>query len=168
MNTTIRRLDSVHAQVSALVASLDSAQLSKRPAENEWSVSEVLHHLYLVEQRVLAELQNNLSKPPVSPGFLKNLIPMRIISWRIIRVKAPKVVNPIETINPAESLNGWELSREQLKELCRQSGSSRLKNTVLRHPFLGNISGLAAVSMVGFHEQRHYKQIKEILKKLGS
>jgi hypothetical protein len=31
---------------------------------------------------------------------------------------------------------------------------------------MGDIDGVAAVSMLNFHEERHYKQIREILNKL--
>ena len=42
------------------------------------------------------------------------------------------------------------------------------KQMVFKHPFLGEIDGIATVSFVGYHELRHYKQIREVIKKLGS
>jgi hypothetical protein len=38
----------------------------------------------------------------------------------------------------------------------------------MKHPFFGDMDGAAAISMVAFHEQRHLKQIREILKKLSN
>jgi hypothetical protein len=53
-----------------------------------------------------------------------------------------------------------------LKQFCAACGRERLKTISVKHPFLGDIDGVAAVSMLNFHEERHYKQIREILKKL--
>ena len=43
------------------VAPIDADHFRRRPAENEWSVAEVLHHLYLVEDRVINELEKALA-----------------------------------------------------------------------------------------------------------
>jgi len=37
---------------------------------------------------------------------------------------------------------------------------------VFKHPFLGEIDGTATISFIGYHELRHYKQIREVIKKL--
>ena len=39
----------------------------------------------------------------------------------------------------------------------------RFRNLVFTHPFLGEIDGVATVSFIGYHELRHYKQIREVL-----
>ena len=67
-----------------------------------------------------------------------------------------------------ELLREYDQVRVDLKQLCVESGADRLKDIRFKHPFLGDIDGMAAVSMIGFHEERHYKQIREILKKLGA
>jgi hypothetical protein len=38
---------------------------------------------------------------------------------------------------------------------------------VMQHPFLGKLSGVKAVAFIGYHEQRHRKQIREIIRKVG-
>jgi hypothetical protein len=166
VKSRIRHLDSIHSQLSHEIASVSPELLSKRPSENEWSVGEVIHHLLLVEQRVVEELEKGLRRPPEKIGLLKNLIPMRLVSWRFIRVSAPKAVVPDGFKNARESMKSWDAARAKLKEFCNKADSKRLKQTAFRHPVLGNINGLAAISMVAFHEERHYKQIKEILAKI--
>jgi hypothetical protein len=138
----------------------------KRPGDNEWSVAEVLHHLCLVEERVLAELEKGLTQPQRA-GFLKRLIPMRVISWRLVKVKAPKIVQPDIQLSREQLFETYNLTRNRLKDFCLQHGSERLRVMSLRHPLLGKIDGVAAISFVAFHEQRHHKQIREILNKLG-
>jgi len=156
----------VHSQLSHEIANVAPELLSKRPAEDEWSVGEVIHHLLLVEERVLDELKKGLDRPPRKIGLLKNLVPMRLVSWRFIRVSAPKAVMPADFKSTHESMKSWESCRAELKELCGTLDTGRLRQMAFRHPFLGDINGLAAISMVAFHEERHYKQIKEILAKI--
>jgi len=36
----------------------------------------------------------------------------------------------------------------------------------MKHPFMGKPDGVRAVAFVGYHEQRHYKQIQEIIRQL--
>ena len=68
--------------------------------------------------------------------------------------------------NTHESMKSWESCRTELKELCATLDAKRLRQMAFRHPFLGDINGVAAISMVAFHEERHFKQIKEILSKI--
>lgn len=166
MKSKIRHLDSVHSQLSHELANVSPELLSKRPADDQWSIGEVIHHLLLVEERVVDELEKGLQRPPQKVSFLKNLIPMRLVSWRFVRVSAPKAVMPAGLQNANESMRTWESCRTRLKQLCTNENAKKLKETAFRHPFLGDISGLAAISMVAFHEERHYKQIKEILAKI--
>ena len=168
MKGTLKRLDTVHEKLSTAIRSTDPSLLSKRPGENEWSIAEVVQHLCLVEERVLAELKKKLDGEPARVGFLKRLIPMWIVSSRLVRVQAPKLVTPNDPPPMDELLNTYNDAREQMKRLCAEYGRNRLRKVCLKHPVLGDIDGVAAVSMVGFHEQRHYKQIREILKKLGA
>jgi hypothetical protein len=166
MKRVLNRLDSVHQKLSTTVAAIDPNLFPKRPAEDEWSVAEVIQHLCLVEARTLSGLELALRAPPTRVSSLKKLIPP-IVSVRFPRVKAPKAVEPLNSLPKEESLSSYNDVRDQLKQFCIKHGRKQLKQTSLRHPFFGDIDGVTAVSMVAFHELRHYKQIRGILKKLG-
>jgi hypothetical protein len=92
---------------------------------------------------------------------------MRIVSLRFYRVKAPKAVQPGNPPPKEDVIRNYNDTRARLKQFCAEQGRARLRQISFRHPFLGNLDGVAAISMVAFHEQRHYKQIREILKKLS-
>jgi DinB superfamily len=167
MKRTLNRLDSIHRHLYDAVEAIDPRLYSKRPAEKEWSVAEVMHHLCLVEERVLAALEQSVKEPAAKIGILRRLIPTRIVSWRLIRVEAPKSVRPGKELARDQSLRSYNEVRAKLKGFCAQHGAQRLRKISFQHPALGIIDGVAAVSFVGFHEQRHHKQIREIVKKLG-
>jgi hypothetical protein len=166
MKRVLNRLDSVHQKLSSTIAAIEPNLFAQRPAENEWSVAEVIQHLCLVETRLLSGLELALHAPPSKVNLLKKLIPAGIVSVRFPRVKAPKAVQPLTSLPKEESLSSYNDLRARLKQFCIEHGRRQLNQTTLRHPFFGDIDGVTAVSMVAFHEQRHYKQIREILKKL--
>lgn len=167
MERTLKRLDATHEKLIATVEPLSSQLFSQRPSETEWSVSEILHHLRLVEDRVIKELEKELAGTPRRLGLLRRLVPTSIVGSRLIKVKAPRSVTPTEAPEKEKSLAEYNQTRSQLKSLCTTHGRKRLQLAVFKHPFLGPISGFAAISFLGYHEQRHLKQIHEVLRQLN-
>jgi DinB superfamily len=167
MKKTLRRLDSIHSKLVGTISPIDDPLFSTSPAAGEWSIAEIVHHLCLVEESVIKGLETELSKPPRRVGFLKKLIPTSIVASRMLRVKAPESVVPLDPPARAEVIANYDALRTKLKELCFSHGEDRLKRLVFKHIALGEIDGIAAVSFVGYHELRHYKQIREVIKKLS-
>lgn len=166
MEKVLRRLDSIHEKLLGAVSPLDPRTYSKRPAEGQWSVAEVVHHLGLVEARVVQELESAIARPPVRINPLKRFLPTSIVSIRSIRVKAPKAMRPLDAPSREVGIGNLESARASLKQLCTVHGKERLRNLVFKHPFFGEIDGVATVSFIGYHELRHYKQIREVVRKV--
>lgn len=175
MKRVLKRLDRVHEKLTATVAPLDEARFQRQPADGGWSVAQILQHLCLVEERVIKDLEKAVSRPPRKVSFVRRFVPTSIVSSRLVRVKAPQAVNPEAktetnevTAIPAkdEAIANYNRARNDLKKLCEKQGSERFRQIVFKHPFLGEIDGVATVSFVAYHEQRHYKQIREVLKEL--
>ena len=60
-------------------------------------------------------------------SFLKKLIPMRIVSLRVKRFPAPKIMHPAKDLPPMEELlKKYDHLRSQTKEMCVQAGQERL------------------------------------------
>ena len=167
MNRALKRLDTIHEKLISSVSTLEPAVYSRQPAEGEWSVAEIVHHLCLVEARVIKELESAIARAPRRVSFHRRLIPTAIVSSRLIRVKAPKAMNPLDAPARDAALESFDRTRMNLKTLCATHGHDRFRNLVFKHPILGEIDGVATVSFIGYHEKRHYKQIREVLRKLG-
>ena len=168
MKKALQRLDSVHHKLLETVTPLNPTLFSRRPSNDEWSVAEIVHHLCLVEERVIKDLEKAITKPPQRVGFLRRLIPTSIVSSRLIRVKAPKAVKPLDAPAKDIAIENFNRARDALKKLCATHGKDRLRQIVFKHPFLGDIDGVATILFVGYHERRHYKQIREALKKINA
>src|SRR5687767_12311008 len=80
MNRSLTRLDSIHQRLIETVSPLDAGLFSARPSNNEWSVAEIVQHLYLVEEQVIKGLERAIEKEPQSVGFLRRLVPTSIAS----------------------------------------------------------------------------------------
>ena len=167
MKKALQRLDTVHQKLVRTISPLEPNLYSERPAAGEWSVAEIVHHLCLVEDRVIKELERAIASEPQRVGFLRRFVPTSIVSFRGIRVKAPKAMDPLDAPARDLAIENFERTRSSLKTLCAIHGDERFRNLIFKHPFLGKIDGVATVSFVGYHEQRHYKQIREVLRKLG-
>lgn len=176
MERVLKRLDRVHEKLMATVAPLDEVLFAKAPAAGSWSVAQIIQHLALVEDRVIKDLEKEVARPPRNVSLVKRFMPTSIVSSRLVRVKAPQAVNP-ETNRPsdahevpakADAIGNYNRARDDLKQLCKSHGNDRFRQIVFKHPFLGEIDGVATVSFVGYHEQRHFKQIREVLKTLGA
>jgi hypothetical protein len=83
-------------------------------------------------------------------------------------VKSPKAVTPRDAPAKNHGLENLDRKRATLKGLCATHGDERFRNLVFKHPFLGEMDGVATVSFIGYHERRHYKQIREVLRKLAT
>ena len=166
MKRVLKRLDRIHENVNATIAGLDDDVFQKEPADGGWSVAQIVQHLCLVEERVIKDLEKAINSPAKRVGLVRRLIPTSIVASRVVRVKAPKAVNPAEAPEKALVVENFNDARSRLKKFCADYGQDRLRQITFNHPFLGKIDGVATVSFVGYHEQRHYKQIREVLRKL--
>ncbi|HEV7683210.1 MAG TPA: DinB family protein [Pyrinomonadaceae bacterium] len=167
MERVLKRLDSIHQKLLSTIAPLAPSVYSQRPSADEWSVAEIVHHLCLVEERIIQELKSAIAREPRRVAFFRRFIPTSIFSLRLVRVKSPKRVTPLDAPTLEVALQNFEQVRNSLKTLCAEHGTERFRNIVFKNFLVGEIDGVATVSFVGYHEKRHYKQIREVLRKLG-
>lgn len=167
MEKVLRRLDAIHQKLISTIAALEPDAYSQRPAADEWSVAEIVHHLCLVEGRVTRELKAAIAREPKRVGFLRRFYPTSIVGLRLFRVQAPKAMNPIDAPGLTLALENFARIRSSLKTLCATHGEKRFRNLIFKHPVFGEIDGVATVSFIGYHELRHHKQIREVLRKLS-
>jgi hypothetical protein len=166
MKRSLKRLDSIHQKLLDTITPLKTEIFSQRPSNDEWSVGEIVQHLCLVEERVIKDLERAIARGPQHLRFFKRLMPISIVSSRLLRVKAPKAVNPLAVPHKDVAIENFNRARKSLKDLCATHDSYRFRQLIFKHPFLGDIDGVATISFVGYHERRHYKQIREVLRKL--
>jgi uncharacterized damage-inducible protein DinB len=156
-------------QFLATADGLSDAQLSFKPAADQWSIREIFHHIWMVEgltAKLMANLlkqavENNLPQDTDNEISVLNSLDAHAETLRA-RFQAPERVVPLETLPLAESIARMAETRarilEPLDELCRYDVSGML----YPHPALGPINPYQWLLVMGGHEARHRRQIKRI------
>ncbi len=169
LEKAIAEMDAVHQRLLETVTPLAPERFSERPSPDRWSVAEIVHHLYLVERSVLGQFEGALSKPPVKVGMLQRLLPVGLlVGRRVVRVKAPKGVEPLNPPSKEDAIANYNQVRAALKEFSARHGDERLQQLGIKHPFFGTFDGISALRFIGHHELRHFRQIRDVMKRIGS
>jgi DinB superfamily len=169
MEKAIAELDAVHQSLLETIEPLTPERFSERPSPDRWSVAEIVHHLYLVERSVLGQFEGALSKPPVKVGLIQRLLPVGLlVGRRVVRVKAPKGVEPLNPPSKEETIANFNQVRESLKEFSARHGDERLQQLGIKHPIFGTFDAVSALRFVSLHELRHFRQIREVMKRIGN
>lgn len=148
----LRAADAVHAD-----------QWKMRPAEERWSAGELIAHLTVTERTIVGRTDKLIQKPPKPVPFYKQFhVPMMIVEARIIRRKAPTLVEP-QTVNEKEELLA-ELRgvRERTLAFIEETKGRDLSKYSMPHPFLGTLNAYDWLQFIASHEIRHTKQMREI------
>jgi len=161
-----------HARLE-LLAALDTVpveQQAARPAPDAWSAAEVLEHLARVERGLVrlthvkvAEFRE-LSPVPAEDAELPafDLVKFTRVEDRAMRLAAPERVCPTGTMSASEGRTAiLEVRRAFVEQLAGGDGLP-LSRIVHPHPFLGPLDLYEWVYLIGSHELRHARQLREI------
>jgi hypothetical protein len=133
------------------------------PREGAWSAAEVIAHVIIIERTVIAAAARILKKEPKRTPLLKRFrLPIVFAERRFVRLKTPIPVDP-------QLLGEKELMLAQLQEvrvhtlaLMEKNRSRDLRVYRWQHPFLGSLNAYQWFLLLGSHQIRHEKQIREI------
>ena len=126
------------AVLHGLLTTIPGEQLAIRPAEDAWSVREVMDHMLRVETEVL---------------------PARI--RRMAALEAEQVENSGQSSTAAE-LAGWATAREHNLKFLRDLTPDELERT-WEHPKYGTISVRQHVIEWSYHDLDHLRQLLAIV-----
>lgn len=157
--------DKVREDLYLEVQGLSDETLNKKPSDREWSIKQILEHLYLMEggiaKTILHQLKNgetvNASSKPIEASINRE-----------IKVDAPEFAVPSdEFATLVELKEKLAATHQKLREIDNTVDEKDLDEKGFPHPIFGNISLKQWIPFVGYHEQRHILQIKEVKEKLG-
>ncbi|MBD1381575.1 DinB family protein [Metabacillus arenae] len=148
------------------VKELNDEQLNKKPAPEEWSINQVLIHLYKSEMLTLTTLKELITEAKDQKIEDK---PVELTVDRSKKRKAPDYLKPTdESMEKQAVLEQLETSRKELASFVENyPNQNSLHEKTLEHPVFGEMSIAQWIDCVGYHEKRHLIQIKEIKKTLS-
>jgi hypothetical protein len=133
------------------------------PREGAWSAAEVIAHVMTIERTVAVVADKIFKKQPKQTPLLKRFrLPLAFAEIRLVRLKTPIPVDP-------QLLREKELMLVELQEvrgrtlaLIEKNKSRDLRVYRWRHPFLGSLNAYQWFMLLGSHQIRHEKQVREI------
>jgi hypothetical protein len=166
----VKFLEEKHAAFLATVAGVDQATSQKQPAPGEWSVGEIIHHVTLIERtlrRLAWAMRWRLVGSPARAGVQK-MAAMEKVGQREGRAKTMRRFLPSHGRPIARLIAAFNRERQKTLKLVRRADFGKLRQRAFRHYVLGYMNGEEWLLFNGYHEERHRRQIEEVLAQLKS
>ena len=170
--------DHVDAQRSALLAAASAVpreRWTERPGPDQWSLVELLEHLYKVEHgcaRLIAKeaASARAAGHPMETDTRSVLGTLDAFALRdrTERRKAPERVAPGGGWTPDQACDQLSASRAELHDAIRVADGLALGGIHQTHARLGELDLYGWILFVGEHEARHTQQAAAIAAQLGA
>ncbi len=152
------------------VSGLSSNQLDYKRAEDQWSISDILHHLALTGEAsaklgvfMLKQAEEmNVPPDPTPDQSVLDCLDSFGQKIRGMKAQAPDRVVPRSQITVEESLAKLDQSRQEMLAEFEQLSKYDLTHLVRPHPVGGDFHMYQWLLIAGRHERRHVGQIEKI------
>lgn len=168
-----RANDVVRERFRKTVSGLAPIICETPPVGEEWSIAQIVEHVAMVNAgiaricaRLLSKAESagitNDGKAHISLNFSNQ---GKEVANK--KLEAPEMVRPVSGKSIEESIAELEISRKQLSELKLKFIEFGATEPKFPHPFFGDLSAQEWLALVGFHENRHLKQIERFVEKFS-
>lgn len=158
-----------HDALREAVADLDDAKAGYRASPDNWTIAEILEHLATVQEGMskisyllLKQADGTAAKPDVWPLDLS-----MIEKGLGTNFQAPENVRPKGGVGIGESLEKLGRDYERLCDMQARLEAVDLNAATFPHPAFGPLGGYHWLVLLGFHEQKHTRQIERIKREEG-
>lgn len=133
------------------------------PRQGAWSAAELIAHIITIERTVVAAAQRILKKQPKHiPVWKRFRLPFALAERRFVRMKTPIPTDSQLVREKDAMLSELKGTRERTLALIEETKDRDLSAYRWRHPFLGSLNAYEWFSLLGSHQIRHEKQLREI------
>jgi len=168
----VNEIDVARTTLFSTVGGLSQKEFDKKPDPDQWSVGEILHHLYLFENQITKLLakqvekakQRGIGADPNDESLIRSLDRFAI-DTTARKLKAPSSLEPRQGIEKKKLMELLQHSRTALLEIVSAAGSYDLSELIFPHPTYGRLNMYEWILLVGKHDDRHRAQIEKILNK---
>jgi uncharacterized damage-inducible protein DinB len=165
-------VDERRAALEAEALRLPYDRWSERPTEDSWSLAQVFDHLHLSESgiaRLLAKRIARAKEAGLGPERSSESVMDSLDFFPVVdgpKRQAPEIVVPRSDPRAPEVHEALRRSRADLHASLREGDGLALGEVTATHPALGVINLYQWVLFVGQHEERHTRQVAEIVRRL--
>ena len=165
-NLINEHLDETRNQLIKEITFVKDEPFNVRPDTKTWSITQVCHHLFLVEQATIKAIAWGLQGSDRSQKERKDV---QLMLDRTKKIQAPPIVEPaLEPFKVQQIMDMLSHSRRKLMDFHSTiEDHSLLAEKSVNHPAFGELPLDQWIEMIYLHEQRHIEQIKEIKLLIG-
>jgi DinB superfamily len=171
MNSSFQKkfaeIEKTKARLFDMIEGLSEAEIDKKPAENEWSISQVIQHLTGSESLSNGYITKKMTDyQDVNPYWLKS----KIAYYKLVyafdftkqKFKSPAFIDLDENKTKATLLKDWSDSRALLAEILGKVPEKYVHSSLFKHPRVGKMTLIDMMSFFNIHIHRHLTQIQKI------
>lgn len=157
-----QQLKETRDELLGILTGLNGDQLNRQKDLNSWSISQVCQHLYITEELYIVAIKKGLRSKEES--YIENK-PVEFLLDRSKKLEAPDIAKPTdEFLEYQEIIEKLNNARQKLLELLNTvEDPSVLSKRYFTHPVFKEMLLMDWLKSLYLHEQRHIKQIKEII-----
>jgi uncharacterized damage-inducible protein DinB len=163
---------SIREKLRQTLLALTPEQVVFRSSRNDWTITEIVEHMAIVEngmvnivsgllQKATAENVENDGSANISEEFLKKTA--LLSNRRERKAVAPERVLPTGRPSITESLSKMDENGKLLTHIRPRLETVNTQKFKFPHPFFGDLNATEWLALIGGHELRHIDQIEEIL-----
>lgn len=159
-------LDKLAASQASLLRAVDAIPAehwNRHPRLGCWSAAEVLSHVMTIERVVVAAASRIFRKQPKPVPMLKRFhLPLAFVARRMVRLKTPIPLDAERLCEKEYMLAEMPEVRRHTLALIEETRDRDLSVYRWQHPFLGSLNAYEWFLLLGAHQIRHEKQVREI------
>lgn len=160
-------LDRCRADLLAACDAVPPDRWQQAPGPAKWSAAEVVAHLILVEHAITDGARKLIGTEPKHFSFWQRLHPpVRLAAWRVVKRESPIPLDRSLVAAKEDMLARLHEVRTKTTALLEENQNRDLRRWRWRHPFFGPLTYYKWFHIMGYHERRHAKQIREIVESL--
>ena len=164
LTTITNRLERARTSLLAAIAAVPAEKWREAPRPEAWSAAHVVAHLTMVERAITDGAMRMTQHEPLPVPFWKRVhAPLVLAEVRLFKRKTPLPLDAGMVGEKEPMLEALVAAREQTMVFLKQNGSRDLSAYCRAHPFFGMLNLYEWFEVMGRHELRHTKQIREIV-----
>jgi hypothetical protein len=134
------------------------------PAQDVWSAAEIVGHVGMVEESIIARCKKALAaEPRPLPALKKIHLPLVLATWRGKKVRTPIPLESERIGNRDQTYMTLESIRQHSVEFFHPLRHRDLSAYHFLHPIFGSLNLYEWYRFIGYHELRHRKQLCELV-----
>lgn len=157
-------LQAVRVEILGEIEGLSQSQVDWRPADRDWSIGEIIHHLTLAEVST-GKLTTKLFKEagsslPPFPSHLAAFAPLP--EWSPGPAEAPPAVRPESGHQRDELIGTFAATRERSRQSIERLSTADPRALRWSHPRFGELDLAQWWQLQAYHDADHLRQLRAL------